>query len=129
MSIFSKAISKQQSCDTGMAMVLLCLIENLATHQKAFLLGAVILLILDMTVPKIYGPLAVLWFGLSELLATVVSKILLSIVYFAIITPFGLVRRLLGKDSLQLRAFKAATTSAMLERNHTFTRVDIERPY
>jgi hypothetical protein len=36
------------------------------------------------------------------------------------VTPIGMPRRLAGKDSLKLRAFKASRDSAMLERNHTF---------
>jgi len=77
----------------------------------------------------VYRPLAVLWLGLSDLLGAIVSKVLLSIVFFGIVTPIGIVRRLLGKDSLKLRAFKAGSDSVMLERNHTFVAADLERPY
>jgi len=40
-----------------------------------------------------------------------------------------LLRRLFGKDSLMLRAFKASEGSAMTVRNHMFTGRDIETPY
>ena len=57
------------------------------------------------------------------------SKILLSILFFGLVTPIGLLRRLFRKDSLKLRAFKAGEESVMLVRNHTFVRSDIEKPY
>ena len=82
-----------------------------------------------MTVPRIYRPIAVVWLGFSDLLGAVVSRILLSIVFFGVVTPIGILRRLFGKDSLQLRAFKASNDSVMLERNHAFVGRDIERPY
>jgi ABC-type nitrate/sulfonate/bicarbonate transport system permease component len=82
-----------------------------------------------MTAPRVYAPLAVLWFGLSDLLSTVVSKILLSVLFFGVVTPIAILRKLFGKDSLQLRAFRASRESVMSVRNHQFAGRDIEKPY
>lgn len=128
-AFFKRKITKDQSRDTGMAMALLLLIIFVARKREGWLIGAMALHVLNMIVPQIYRPIAVLWLGLSDLLGTVVSKILLSIVFFAIVTPMGTLRRLFGKDSLKLRAFKAGQDSAMLERNHIFVGADLERPY
>lgn len=122
-------MTKDQSRDTGMAMVLLLLILYVSLKWKGLLLGAMALHVLNMIVPQMYRPIAVVWLGLSHLLGTVASKILLSIVFFAVVTPIAIIRRLAGKDSLKLRAFKASEDSVMLERNHTFIGTDIERPY
>ena len=84
---------------------------------------------MNMTVPQIYKPIAVLWLGLSDLLGAVVSRILMSILFFAVVTPIGILRRLAGKDSLKLYAFKAGKDSVMLERNHTFIGRDLEKPF
>ncbi len=112
-----------------MAMVLLLLILFVVRKREAFLIGAMVLHVLNMILPQIYRPIAVVWLGLSDLLGTVVSKIVLSIVFFGIVTPIATVRRLLGKDSLKLRAFKAGQDSVMVERNHRFIGADLERPY
>jgi hypothetical protein len=82
-----------------------------------------------MTFPRLYRPVAVLWLGLSHLLGTVVSKILLTLVFFGIVTPIGLARKLLGFDSLKLKDFKSGENSVMVIRNHVFTGKDIEKPY
>ena len=129
IEFFKRKMTKDQSRDTGMAMVLLLLILYVSLKWKGLLFGAMALHVLNMIVPQMYRPIAVVWLGLSDLLGTVVSKILLSIVFFAVVTPIGIIRRLAGKDSLKLRAFKASEDSVMLERNHTFIGTDIERPY
>jgi hypothetical protein len=129
MEFLKRKITKDQSRDTGMAVVLLLLLVDVRGKHGRFLLAAIALQVLNMTVPQIYRPIAVLWLGLSDLLGAVVSKILLSIVFFVIVVPIGVLRRLAGKDSLKLRAFKAGHDSVMVERNHTFIGRDLERPF
>jgi hypothetical protein len=129
MDFFGKKITKDQSRDTGMAMVLLLLLLYVTLKWKALLLGAMALHVLNMAVPQTYVPIAVVWLGLSELLGTIASKVVLAFVFFTVVTPVGILRRMLGKDSLNLRAFKASEDSVMLARNHTFTGADVERPY
>jgi hypothetical protein len=129
MEVFKQKITKDQSRDTGMAMVLLALILYIRMRRDGYLWAAVILHVVNMILPRIYTPAAVLWLGLSHVLGTVMSKILLSILFFGLVTPIGLLRRLFGKDSLKLNAFKASQESAMLVKNHRFVGSDIEKPY
>jgi Saxitoxin biosynthesis operon protein SxtJ len=129
MNFSIKQMTKDQSRDTGMAMVLLLLLIYLKTRREGWLYSAMVLHVVNMILPRIFAPVAVLWLGLSHILGTVMSKVLLSILFFAVVTPIGLLRRLFGKDSLRLREFKAGTESVMLVRNHLFVAQDIEKPY
>lgn len=129
MESFGHKMTKDQSRDTGMAMVLLLLLFYLRTRRDGLLWAAMAVHVVNMIAPQIYAPVAVLWLGLSHLLGTVMSKILLSILFFGLVTPVGLVRRLFGKDSLKLKAFKASQESAMSVKNHLFVGSDIEKPY
>lgn len=124
-----KKITKDQSRDTGMAIALLALLIYLKTRRDGLLYAALVVQLVNMIVPWVYAPAAMLWFGLSQALGTVMSKVLLSILFFGLVTPIGVLRRLFGKDSLNLRAFKASEESAMVVRNHIFTGQDIEKPY
>lgn len=121
--------TKEQARDTGMALVLLSLIVWVLTRRDAFVMTAVVLHVVNMTAPQVFRPAAVVWFGLSHLLGLVVSKVLLAVVFFVVVTPIGLLRRMLGADAMQLRAFKGGSGSVMHERNHAFTGKDIEEPY
>lgn len=124
-----QSMTRDQSRDTGMAMVLLALLIFLKTRRSGFVYAAMLLQVADMIVPRVYAPVAVVWLGLAEILGTVMSRVLLSILFFGLVTPIGILRRLFGKDSLKLRAFKASEESAMTVRNHVFVGQDLERPY
>lgn len=124
-----KQTTKDQSRDTGMAMVLILLLAYLYNRNGKIVLAAVGIQVLAMTLPRAFRPVAVVWLNFSRLLGEVVSRILLSIVYFAVVTPIGVLRRLRGKDSLHVRQFKKANASVMFERNHQFTGRDLVRPY
>ena len=115
--------------DTGMALVLLLLLVWYFTGQDAFVLGAALLHVLNMTAPQVYRPAAVVWFGLSHVLGAVVSRVVLTGVFFGVVMPVGLLRRAFGADSMQLKAFKAGRGSVMDRRDHTFTGKDLEHPY
>jgi hypothetical protein len=90
--LFKRPITKEQSKDTGMAMVLLLLLFSGAFKRETLVTIAIVALVADMTFPQFYRPVAVLWLGLSHLLGTVVSKILFTLVFFGVVTPIGLAR-------------------------------------
>jgi len=129
LQFLGRKISKDQSRDTGMAMALLFMIATAMRKREIYLFVAIGMHVLNMIVPQIYRPVAVVWLGLSDLLGNVMSKILLSVVFLAVVTPIGIFRRLIGKDSLKLRAFKASKESVMLRRSHTFVAQDLKAPY
>ena len=66
---FKRSITKEQSKDTGVAMVLLLLLFSGAFKREILVTVAIIGLVVDMTLPQLYRPVAVLWLGLSHLLA------------------------------------------------------------
>ena len=112
-----------------MAAVLIALIALIVTRRTGYLTAAVVLHVVNMIAPQVFRPAAVIWFSFSHLLGTVVSTVVLTTIFFVVVTPVALVRKALGADSLKLRAFKAARTSVMQERNHTFRAKDLEQPY
>lgn len=122
-------MTRDQCRDTGMAMVLILLLLALLLERELYLIGAVCLHVLNMIAPQAYRPVAVVWLGLAHLLGAVMSRVILTVVYLVIVTPIGLVRRMMGIDSLRLKQFGKSGDSVMHERNHTFTAEDIQRPY
>ena len=124
-----KSISPEQAKDTGMAMVLICLLIAVLGRQRRFVGISIILLLIDMIWPRVYKPLAVFWFGFSRLLGSVMSRILFSLIFVVMVVPVGLLRKLLGKDSLQLKKWKKGRISVLKVRDHEFTPNDIAHPY
>jgi hypothetical protein len=121
--------TNDQARDTGMAMVLICLLLLYWGHRPLFLPLAIVLLLLTMTWPKIFRPLAVLWFGFSHIMGNLVSKVFLTILFFGLVTPIGLIRRWVGKDTLQLRQWKRDKSSVLIERKGAITPEDLANPY
>lgn len=128
-NIFPKTVTKKQASDSGMAAVLILLLIGFFTKTVVFYKLTIPVLIITMSVPRLFYPWAVLWFGLTEMLGTIVSKIILTMVYVVLIVPVGFIRKLLGKDALQLSKFKNGTGSVMKLRDYTFTSKDIEHPF
>ena len=122
-------ITKKQASDSGMALVLIALICFAVLRHNAWLWTAMTILVLDMICPAIFKPFAFVWFGLSRILGTVMSKIMLALVFFLIVFPMGIIRRILGKDSLRLHQFRKEKTSVFAERNHEYTAADLDKPY
>lgn len=61
-------------------------------------------------VPRLLGPLNMLWTRFGLLLHRIVSPIVLGIMFFVVVTPIGLLMRSLGKDLLRLRMEREAPT-------------------
>lgn len=127
--IFPTKISKKQAGDTGMAIVLILLLLGLFTKNIIFYKIAIPVLVINMTVPMFYYFFAILWLGFSRLLGMVVSNILLTIIFIVMVIPVSLIRKIMGKDTLQLREFKKGTNSVMKVRDYTFGPADIEKPF
>ena len=64
------------------------------------LIISIIFLILGMINSKILSPLNLIWFKFGILLGSIVSPIVMGIIFFVIITPIGIIMKILGKDLL-----------------------------
>jgi hypothetical protein len=115
--------------DTGMAAVLILLLITWFSANITWVIPAIIVLILTMTVPVVFRPLSVVWFGLANLLGHVVSTVILSILFFFVLMPVGVIRRMGGADALRLKAWRNGDTSAFIVRKHRYTAEDLEKPY
>lgn len=123
------AATPEQARDTGLALTLVCLIIVYVWQAHRLVPLAMALLVVTMVWPKAFRPLAGLWFGLAHLLGTVMSNVILTVLFFGLVTPIGLIRRLLGKDSLQLKKWKKDQDSVFAVRAEAVQKQDLQAPY
>ena len=71
---------------------------------------SIIFFILGVINSKLLTPLNKQWFKFGMLLGSIVSPIIMGIVYFAVVTPTGVLMRLLGKDLLRMSKVKNTST-------------------
>jgi hypothetical protein len=128
-ALFPTAMTRDQCKDTGMALVLVLLLLFLWRKNPSYVAGAIAVHLVNMIAPPLFKPAAIVWFGLSHIMGTIVSRVLLTAIFFIVVTPVALVRQMIGADPLQLRGFKKSKQSVMEVRNHTFTAKDVEQPY
>ena len=75
----------------------------------AFILSLVFL-VLGVLNSKFLTPLNKLWFKFGILLGSIVSPIIMGIVYFLVVTPTGILMRLSGKNLLHMKKIKGVST-------------------
>jgi len=68
-----------------------------------------IFLILGLIDSKILTPLNRLWFKFGLLLGKFISPLIMGIIFFIVVTPIGIIMRLLKKDLLNLKYNKKET--------------------
>lgn len=122
-------MSLTQSKDAGLALTLICLLFAYFRGSQTGLLLAIVILVLAMSIPAVFGPFAKVWFGFSHILGEWMSKAILTVLFIALVIPVGLVRRAMGKDAMRLNEWQKGTRSVFRERKHTFTGADLEKPY
>ena len=64
---------------------------------------SIIFLILGILKPSLLSPFNKLWFKFGILLGRIISPIIMGIIFFLVVTPIGIIMRLLGKDVLNLK--------------------------
>ena len=79
------------------------------------LIISIILLILGFFNSKILAPLNKIWFKFGIFLGKIISPLIMGIIFFLVVTPIGLIMRLLGKDVLNLKYNK--NKSYWIEKN------------
>ncbi|MDR0610053.1 MAG: hypothetical protein LBG58_08090, partial [Planctomycetaceae bacterium] len=109
-----------------------------------FVVTGLIILIVNMACPIVFKPIAVLWFGLAEILGIVVSRIVLTLVFVLLVVPVGLLRHYAGSDPMRLKEWKQSPIppecqnregdarwgdSVFVERNHLYISQDMVNPY
>ena len=82
-------------------------------NEESIRIWAVILsvtfLILGLINSQALTPLNILWFKFGILLGKIISPIVMGLVFFLVVTPTGIIMRLLKKDLLKLKKNKLNT--------------------
>lgn len=126
---FYATLTNKQVTESGLVLAaLLLLCKLLFSFSDRFEVGALVILGILMVKPGIFRPFAFFWFGGSLLIGHCVSKVLLTFIFFGIVFPIGLIRRLAGIDAMMIRSWQSCPSGFIL-RNHTFKPDDLKTIY
>lgn len=71
---------------------------------------SMVFLILGLMNSKLLTPLNKLWFKFGMILGAIVAPIVMGFIFFLVVTPIGLVMRIMGKDLLNKKYDKTKNT-------------------
>ncbi len=112
-----EAPTVKKCLEVGILLGLILLIIGYVYDNDSWYPYSGICLFISLLWPKFWNPVAVVWFSIGEILGKVISYILLTVLFLCLVTPVGLIRRAMGKDSLNLKGFKKDTSSHFVPVN------------
>jgi hypothetical protein len=71
---------------------------------------AALFLLAALFAPALLGPFNRLWRALGLLLSKITTPLIMSLLFFAVVTPVGMLMRAAGKDPLRLRFDRGASS-------------------
>tara|TARA_B110000438_G_C15661726_1_gene584198 strand:- start:440 stop:835 length:396 start_codon:yes stop_codon:yes gene_type:complete len=85
-----------------------------------FVVLSLFFLVLGLLNSRLLSPLNLLWFKLGTLIGSVMAPIVMGLVFFLVVTPTGLIMKLLGKKVLN-NTFDKNKKSYWIKRNKQTT--------
>ncbi|MCF8241989.1 MAG: hypothetical protein K9J16_11430 [Melioribacteraceae bacterium] len=94
----------------------------LASIAAAFIL-------LAFVIPSILKPLQIIWMTIAVLLGFVMTRVILSVLFYLIVTPIGLIARLSGKDFLDRKIEREKKSYWNYREIKGYEKIDTERQF
>tara|TARA_Y100000814_G_scaffold291719_2_gene268722 strand:+ start:186 stop:575 length:390 start_codon:yes stop_codon:yes gene_type:complete len=125
-----KLINKEKNINAGLALILIFLIAgHFLEHQVISFYYIFSITLVIMTFPNVLKPFSYLWYNFSFLLGSIVSKILLTLIFYFFLTPLSFIINIFRGDPLKLREFKKGTESLFISKNLKYQKSNIIYPY
>lgn len=119
---------RKKNTEFGIVLTLVLVIVS-AYCRIDLIIPVIITLVITLLAPGIYTPLAWCWYRLGDLLGFVVTRCILFLLFFGIITPVGIVRRMMKKDTFRLKQFGKGSDSTFIEQEKKFDVRDLDKQY
>lgn len=115
--------------DAGLAIVLITLLYGYLKTGQILFLPPIGVLVLAMIQPRIFCWFTRVWSGLAQKMGSVSTHILLTLVFYGVLTPVAFITRLFRIDSLKLTSWKSGKESLFKKRDHLHAGTDLDHPY
>lgn len=102
------------------------LIINISTGHRAFIWLALACLLTSLFVKSLARVITRLWMQFGVFIGAFNNRLILTAVYFIVLTPVALLSRLFTRNPLIIKPDRGRN-SYYYDRNHTFTRSDLKK--
>ena len=94
-----------------------------------FGIAGIVIIAAGYALPKILIPFQKLWMGLALVLGFIMSRVILTLLFYFIITPIGIIARLAKKDFLDLSFNKSKESYWNYRQQKEYNKLDSERQF
>ena len=96
---------------------------------QIFLTIGVVLCVVGIAIPIILKPIHWIWMIFATILGWIMTRVILSLLFFIILTPIGLISRLFGKQFLELKYNKNLNTYWNFRETEQMKRENYEKQF
>ena len=86
-------------------------------------------ILLGLAIPIVLKPIQKVWMTLAIILGWVMTRVILSILFYVVVTPIGLISRLFGKEFLDLKFDKDAQSYWVPKQSPRTDKSDYEKQF
>jgi len=123
------SMSHRRRLEGLLSLVLVLLVLSLVLDVPGLAAAAAVVAFIALASTAGSTLLSAAWWGLTGLVGRLVSGLILALIFFLVVTPVGLLRRLLGKGPAALRPLPAGREPALEKREHVYGPQDFEHPW
>jgi len=102
--------------------------KNSESYQMFFLIAGILLLV-SIIIPLILKPIYWIWMIFATILGWIMTRVILSLLFYIIITPIGLIFRLFGKHFLDLKWNKSENSYWNVRNNKNLQNERYEKQF
>ena len=115
----------------GTVLLLVGIVLYLTGKSSSVVFGGagVLLILFGLILPNILKPLNKIWMILAVILGWFMSRLILFILFYIVITPIGFFLRIAGKDFLNLRTDKNSDSFWENREKRVKEKIDYERQF
>ncbi len=115
----------------GTVLLIVAIVLYLTGKSSSVIFGGagVLLILFGLILPNILKPLNKIWMTLAVVLGWFMSRLILFILFYIVITPIGLFLRIAGKDFLNLRTDKNSDSYWQKSEKRVKEKLDYERQF
>jgi len=94
-----------------------------------FLIISAFLVLSGLLFPRVLLPLQKAWMTMAVVLGWFMTRVIVAVLFYIIVTPIGLITRISGKEFLQLKIDRSRESYWLYRRERPFDKKDYERQF
>lgn len=122
--MMDKNIAKK---DSVIAIIVLFLLLFFLFKSKIWVYAAFLVSVISILSPVASQFLHTIWISLTEFIGKINAWIILSVIFFLLVIPISIIKKLFGKYDVLLKRREIKTTFQL--RDQTYTHGDFENPW